>query len=217
MDMGGSASPQMEPRGLTDSRLRSRFYQRLTVATGYIATGLLALTLLLGTANLLLRRRTPISSYLRRDMGWWTAIFSVVHVIFGLELHSGGQIPLMLNYFFVNGSRLATSFTPLATSFTLANWTGLVALVIVVGLLTLSNDLALRALKAKTWKNLQRLNYTLFALVFAHAFFYGALLRVTSPYTLLLGLSVGAVLVGQAVGVWLWQHRNSRRGGHVYG
>jgi DMSO/TMAO reductase YedYZ heme-binding membrane subunit len=105
----------------------------------------------------------------------------------------------------------------LATNFTLANWTGLVALVIVVGLLTLSNDLALRALKAKTWKNLQRLNYTLFALVFAHAFFYGALLRVTSPYTLLLGLSVGAVLVGQAVGVWLWQQRNSHRGGHVYG
>jgi hypothetical protein len=34
----------------------------LTFITGYIATGLLALTLLLGPANLVLRRRNPVSS-----------------------------------------------------------------------------------------------------------------------------------------------------------
>jgi hypothetical protein len=45
----------------------------------------------------------------------------------------------------------------------------------------------------------------------AHAFFYGALLRETSPYTILLGLSVIAVVVGQAVGVWLFRRRYSRR------
>jgi DMSO/TMAO reductase YedYZ heme-binding membrane subunit len=38
-------------------------------------------------------------------------------------------------------------------------------LVIVVVLLALSSDSALRELKARTWKDLQRLNYTLFALV----------------------------------------------------
>ena len=37
-----------------------------------------------------------------------------------------------------------------------------------------------------------------------HAFFYGALLRVTSPFTVLLLLSVIAVSVGQALGIWLW-------------
>jgi hypothetical protein len=50
----------------------------------------------------------------------------------------------------------------------------------------------------------------LFALVILHAFFYGAFLRVTSPYTLLLGLTVVAVLVGQAVGVALWRRGNLR-------
>jgi hypothetical protein len=35
-------------------------------------------------------------------------------------------------------------------------------------------------------------------------------LRVTSPSTLLLGPSVVAVFVGQAVGVWLWRRRHSR-------
>ncbi|MBI2404154.1 MAG: hypothetical protein HYV20_15745, partial [Gemmatimonadetes bacterium] len=63
---------------------------------------------------------------------------------------------------------------------------------------------------ARRWKRLQHLNYALFALVIAHAFFYGALLRVTSPFTLLLGLSVIVVFVGQAVGVWLWRRRSSR-------
>ena len=53
----------------------------------------------------------------------------------------------------------------------------------------------------------QRLNYALFALVIAHAIFYGALLRVTSPYTLLLGLIVIAVFAGQAMGIWAWRRR----------
>jgi sulfoxide reductase heme-binding subunit YedZ len=178
---------------------------RLTVATGYVATGLLALTLLIGPASLLRRRRTPVSSYLRRDIGMWTAVFSVVHVLFGSLLHSGGQLSGLVAYF------LAPDGGPLLNSFGLGNWTGLAALVIVVGLLAISSDLALRTLKARPWKWLQRLNYGLFVLVIAHALFYGALLRVTSPFTLVLGVSVLAVFVGQMVGVWLWRRRYPRR------
>lgn len=176
--------------------------RRFAVATGYIATGLLVLTLLIGPANLLLRRRNPVSSYLRRDVGTWTAIFSVVHVIYGLQVHY--RLSDFLNYF------VAPDGSPLTNSFGLGNWTGLAALVIVVGLLTISSDFALRRLKAGPWKWIQRLNYALFALVILHAFFYGALLRATSPFTLLLGLSVIVVFVGQAVGVWLWRQRHAR-------
>jgi DMSO/TMAO reductase YedYZ heme-binding membrane subunit len=95
----------------------------------------------------------------------------------------------------------------LTNSFGLANWTGLAGLVIVAGLLSVSTDRALRELKANRWKNLQRLNYALFALVVLHAFFYGALLRVTSTFTLLLLAIVIAVLAGQLVGIWLWRRR----------
>jgi sulfoxide reductase heme-binding subunit YedZ len=174
-----------------------------TVATGYVATGLLVFTLLIGPANLLLRRRNPVSSYLRRDAGTWTAIVSVVHVIFGLQVHE--RLSNFLNYF------VAPDGSPLTNSFGLGNWTGLAALVIVAGLLALSSDAALRKLKAKNWKRLQRLNYALFALVIAHAFFYGAGARTGSPYTLLLLLSVNAVFFAQAVGVWLYGRRRSRR------
>jgi sulfoxide reductase heme-binding subunit YedZ len=175
---------------------------QLTVATGYVALGLLGLTLLIGPANLLLRRRNPVSNSLRRDAGTWTAGFSVVHVVLGLQLHGRGLLGV-LGYFVAEGR-------PLTSSFGLGNWTGLSALVLVVGLLALSTDRSLGELKARRWKRVQRLNYALFALVVLHAFFYGALLRRTSPFTLLLGLSVIAVFVGQAVGVWLWRRRHAR-------
>jgi sulfoxide reductase heme-binding subunit YedZ len=190
--------------------IQDRFTKaRLTTATGYVATGLLALTLVIGPANLLLRRRNPVSSYLRRDVGAWTAVFSVVHVILGLQVHGSGQISGFLGYFFASDGTLQLN------SFGLGNWTGLAATLIVLGLLAISSDLALRKLKAGRWKWLQRLNYALFALVVAHAFFYGALLRLTSPFTLLLGLSVIAVFVGQAAGVWLWKRRSGRRAAAV--
>jgi hypothetical protein len=93
--------------------------------------------------------------------------------------------------------------TPLTDSFGLGNWTGLAATAIVVGLLAISSDRALRGLEAGAWKWLQRLNYALFALVVAHAIYYGTLLRAASSSTLLLYLSVTAVFVGQAIGIWL--------------
>jgi sulfoxide reductase heme-binding subunit YedZ len=176
---------------------------QFTVATGYLALGLLGLTLLIGPANLLLRRRNPVSSYLRRDVGTWTAVASVAHVILGFQVHGGSGIFSFLDFFVADGR-------PLTNSFGLGNWTGLAALVIVAGLLALSTDGSLRELKARRWKNLQRLNYALFALVVVHAFFYGALLRTTSPFTLLLFFIVAAVFVGQAGGIWLWRRRNAR-------
>jgi sulfoxide reductase heme-binding subunit YedZ len=178
---------------------------RFTVGTGYVATGLLALTLLIGPVNLLLRRRNPVSTYLRRDAGTWTTIFCVVHVIYGLQVHGSDLLRSVPSFFF------ASDGSPLVNSFGLGNWTGLAATVIVVGLLALSSDVALRKLKAKPWKRIQRLNYAIFALVVVHAFFYGALLRTESSYTRLLLASVIAVFLGQVIGIWLWRHRNTRR------
>jgi methionine sulfoxide reductase heme-binding subunit len=204
------ATPPMEHNGQQtaspDERQNRLFMARLTTATGYVGLGLLGLTLLIGPANLLLRRRTPISSYLARDLGMWAAIISVIHVMVGLFVH-GPPAPLskrILFYFFAPGG------SPLTNAFGWGNWTGLAATVIVVGLLTISNNFALRKLKARHWKNLQRLNYALFALVIAHAIFYGALLRITSISTVLLGLIVSVVFIGQTVGVWLWRQRHSR-------
>ena len=200
--MNHSGNQTTNPDGIQNRLLIGRF----TTATGYIGLGLIGLTLLIGPANLLLRRRTPISSYLARDVGMWAAIVCVVHVIAGFFVH-GPSAPLVqriLFYFFAPDGSLLTN------RFGWANWTGLVATLIVVGLLAISSDAALRKLQARRWKNLQRLNYALFVLVIVHAIYYGALLRVTSISTLLLGLIVILVFIGQLVGIWLWRWRHGR-------
>jgi sulfoxide reductase heme-binding subunit YedZ len=184
---------------LSPSR-RSFSISQLASPTGDVALVLLAVTLLIGPVNLLLRRRNPINNYLRRDAGAWTAIFSVVHVIVGFQGHGGGAFGF-LDYFVADGR-------PLINSFGLGNWTGLAATLIVVGLLVLSTDRSLRELKAKRWKDLQRLNYTLLALVFLHAVFYGALGRMTSPFTIVLISTFILVLAGQVLGIWLWRRRH---------
>ena len=181
------------------------FLARLTTATGYVGLGLIGLTLLIGPANLLLRRRTPISSYLARDIGMWAAIVSVIHVIVGLFVH-GPPAPLIKRILFYF---IAPDGTLLNNNFGWGNWTGLAATVIVVGLLAISNDVSLRKLKAKRWKNLQRFNYALFAIVILHAMFYGALIRITSISTILLGIIISLVFIGQMIGIWLWQRRHS--------
>jgi sulfoxide reductase heme-binding subunit YedZ len=203
---GRAAESRPMPHGDGElSASRSRTVQQLTVATGYVGVGLLALALLLGPANLVLRRRNPVSTYLRRDVGIWTAVFSIVHVMLAVAIHvshGSGVLTAVLHFFVAENGR------PLTNSFGWGNWTGLAALVIVVGLLATSSDAALRTLKARPWKWLQRLTYALFLLVVLHAVFYGALLRMTSPFTRLLLLSVAAVVVGQLVGVWLWRRRH---------
>jgi sulfoxide reductase heme-binding subunit YedZ len=194
-------SPFTRHRGIFSGAFSMSLF---TIATGYVALGILGLTLLIGPVNLMLGRRNPVSSYLRRDLGMWTAIFSVIHVIVGFQVRGAGGTFGFLDYFVADGR-------PLTNDFGLGNWTGLAALVIVVGLLAISTNRSVRELKAERWKNLQRLNYTLFALVVLHAVFYGALVRMTSPFTFLLIFTVITVSVGQAVGIWLYRRRKHSR------
>jgi sulfoxide reductase heme-binding subunit YedZ len=189
------------PFGLSFDPSSRGFTSQLTVATGYLATALLALTMLVGPANLLLRRRNPLSNYLRRDLGTWTVIFSATHVILAFRSAYRGAFSF-IDFFFVGGR-------PLTDDFGLGNWTGLAALVLASGLLAISTTRAVRELGTARWKGLQRLNYTVFALVILHAVFYGALLRMGSPFTVLLICIVLSVLTAQATGIWLWRRRQA--------
>jgi methionine sulfoxide reductase heme-binding subunit len=178
------------------------FFSRSTRATGYVALGLLASTLLVGPANLLLRRHNPTSSYLRRDIGTWTVILSVAHVTLGFRAGHGGRgVVRILDFFFADGR-------PLTTRLGLGNWTGLAALVILAGLLAISTNSAVRELKGRRWKTLQRLNYTVFALVVLHSVLYGAL-GMTSPFTAVFVLTLVTALAGQAIGIVFWRRRHS--------
>ena len=177
---------------------------RFVVGTAYLGLVLLGVTLLVGPVNLLLRRRNPVSSYLRRDVGVWTALVSIVHVILGFGVllsDTGSGLVHFLELFVKHGK-------PVTDRIGLGNWTGLAATVIVVGLLVLSTDRSLSELKARRWKTLQRLNYVLFVFVVVHAVFYGSLSHSNMLSAGVLVSTVVAVLLGQAAGILLWRRRH---------
>ncbi len=64
---------------------------RASFATTYPALILLVLALLVGPLNLLKKRPNPVSSDLRRDLGIWAAILSILHVAIGQNVHLRGK------------------------------------------------------------------------------------------------------------------------------
>lgn len=174
----------------------------LAIASGYLALFYLVVTLLIGPIQLFRKKqkRNPVNINLRRDIGIWTALIGIVHVISGFQVHLQGQILL---YFFYDTADYLPRFNLFGTS----NYLGLLATVVLLTLLVLSNDLTLRRLKARRWKNLQRLNYGLIILVVAHTIGYESLVnqgfRVQS-FTLVLIL---LVLAFQVFGYFLTRER----------
>jgi methionine sulfoxide reductase heme-binding subunit len=171
---------------------------RLTVATAYAGLFMLAGTLLLGPLNILRARPNPISTDLRRDVGIWAALLGVAHVVVGLLTHFPGEPWL----FFFNGGRI-----PLRLDrFGIANYLGLAAVLILLLLLALSNDWALRSFGTRQWKALQRLNYILLGLVTIHALVYFGYEDRRLPF-----IGVLAVAVSVVVGIQLAGVRKRRR------
>lgn len=164
---------------------------------------LLTVTVSLGPLNLLRKRPNPVSADLRRDFGIWTAIVGIVHVIIGLQVHMGSPV----RYFIVRGRRGAAHarFDP----FGIANYTGAIATLILLVLLALSSDAALRTLGAERWKSLQRWTYGLGGLVLVHAAVYQLLEKRALPLVLLLVVATTA-----GVGFQLSGRRARARNSH---
>ena len=139
------------------------FYSDLT---GYVSLFFLAVTLLIGPFNLITGRRNPISTNLRRDAGIIGGILAVAHSVVGLFAHLRGRPWLYFIKETPEGWRMNLD------DFGIANYTGLLATLLIIILLAISNDLSLSKLKAKKWKNLQRTAYFMFILVIIHSFYY---------------------------------------------
>ena len=174
---------------------------RLSMATAYTGLFLLVATLLTGPVNLLKSQANPLSTDLRRDLGIGAAAVSLVHVVVGLQVHLGGKAWLYFLY-----PRSETHLLPFRYDpFGVANYTGLVATLIAVLLLAISNDLSLRLLGGKRWKAIQRWNYGLFGLVALHAIAYQLIEKRSQPYPLIL---TGALLLAIALqGAGWWKRR----------
>lgn len=142
-----------------------------TIGLGYLALAQLMFTLLVGPAEILLKtslNRNPVNIHLRRDVGIWAGINALAHVIFGLQVHRGGDI---VQYYFerVHGGLRLLSF---ADVFGFSNYTGGLAVIFIMLLLLISNNLSMTILRGSIWKWVQRTNYILAALTLAHTFGY---------------------------------------------
>jgi len=138
----------------------------ITCTSGYLSIFLLAVSLLLGPINLILKVKNPISTYIRRDIGIFGGILGVLHSVVGMFMHFTGRPWL----YFVK--EVEEGFIIRFGNFGLANYTGLIGALILILLLAISSDYFLGKLKALKWKSLQRTTYLMFLLVIAHSVFY---------------------------------------------
>jgi sulfoxide reductase heme-binding subunit YedZ len=170
------------------------------MATAYAGLILLAASLWIGPLNVLRQRPNPVSFDLRRDIGIWTGILAILHTGIGLTVHLRGR---MWMYFFKTLHPLQLQDTP----FGFANFTGLAAALLFLMLLAISNDLSLRTLKTRRWKNLQRWTYAAFVLTAAHGILYQLVEKRHLPWVLVFTALMIAVATIQIFGFFYAQRQ----------
>ncbi len=158
---------------------RAPLRTRLSVGTAYLGLGCVALSLVIGPLHLLRGRPNPVSSDLRRDLGIWGGVAGLAHTAVGLTVHMRG----------------------------LANYAGVVASAVLLLLVLLSSDLALRRLGAGRWKRWQRLNYLGAVAILGHGALYQLVERQRVVLVGLFATVAAATLVLQGLGF-----RRFRRG-----
>jgi methionine sulfoxide reductase heme-binding subunit len=181
---------------------------RASFATAYPALILLAATLIVGPCNLLGKRRNPLSSDLRRDIGIWAGILGVLHTAVGQNVHLRGRPWL----YYVYALKEHHAFPLRHDLFGLANYTGAVSVVVLMALLATSNDFSLRRLGASGWKKLQRWNYAVFALAAVHAVAYQAIEKQKLLFVATVILCIAITLALQISG---FIKRHSADGSHA--
>ena len=117
------------------------------------------------------------------------------NIVIGIQVHMGN----IWLYFFkaVKGD---DSYKFRDDLFGWANYAGFVAGLIVLVLLLLSNDLSLKWLRPRRWKNIQRWNYLLFALVLMHGIMYQIIEKRTMVIILLFSMIMLMPVIGQSLG-----------------
>lgn len=169
---------------------------KVSMATAYGSLFLFAASLMIGPWNVLRHQPNPLSSYLRRDIGIWAGILAIAHVIAGLQVHMAGKFWL----YFIPPPE-ARAFLPVRVDpFGLTNHAGLIATVVFIMLLCLSNNASIRALGAKRWKFLQRWNYAAAILVCLHGWVYQILEKREPAFVLVFTIVVLIVFAFQLAG-----------------
>ena len=173
--------------------LRRDVISRLSISTAYPALFLTAAAMLVGPWNVLHGRTNRVSFDLRRDLGIWAGIMALLHTGIGINVHLRGRPWL---YFIDEHHRVRHVL------FGMGNDTGLLAALLFLLLLAISNDFSLRRLGTRTWKSLQRWTYVAMVLAVMHAVAYQLVEKRQAAYDTLLWATIAATAVLQVAGWW---------------
>ena len=177
--------------------VRRDLISHLSIATAYPALFLTGAAILLGPWNVIRGRANPVSFDLRRDLGIWAGIMAVLHTGIGLNVHLRGRPWL---YFVNEHHRIRHDL------FGFGNDTGLIAAILFLLLLSLSNDISLRRLGTRKWKSLQRWTYGAIVLTVAHGVAYQQIEKRQESYRAVLWIMTGIIAALQFVGWWRTRH-----------
>jgi sulfoxide reductase heme-binding subunit YedZ len=177
----------------------------ISLSTGYVALALLAVTFALGPIYYLTTRRAPASTYLRRDVAIWGGLFSIAHVVFGLQVHLKGKMWAYFLFEDCGGCRIPIRYD----AFGIANYTGAAAALIVLVLLAISNDLSIRKLGLERWSAIQHWGRACAVLTVIHSLIYEVLEKRTVPALIGVWSTVAVVAVLFA---WRWFERRRATG-----
>jgi methionine sulfoxide reductase heme-binding subunit len=181
---------------------------RLSFASAYPALVLIAVTLSIGPLTVLSGNRIAASIDLRRDAGIWAGVTGIFHAVIGQCVHLRGRPWL----YYVYEDWRQKHFLPWRHDlFGLANYTGLIATLVLIGLLATSNDAALRKLGTPGWKKLQRWNYACFALTAVHTIAYQE--GVESQKLSFLAMALATLLVALVLQFAGFRMRSAHRQG----
>jgi len=173
---------------LTSHRSPAEF---ASFVTAYAGLGLLVTALVIGPLNLLRRQPNPISTDLRRDVGIWAGLFGTGHTVAGFQVHMQGELR---RYFILAARGMGAKF------FVAANLFGLIAVALLIVLVLISNDIALRRFGAARWKALQRVTYIVVVAVALHGAMYQLVERRRWPLALIFSLLIAFAAAMQSAG-----------------
>jgi len=176
----------------------------ISLGTAYAAYVFLALALVVGPWTMWRRRPLPVSSYLRRDFGIWAAVFAVLHAVIGLQVYP----EVSFWNFFLYPDNENPVFPIRLDFFGIANYLGLISALVLLFLLCLSSDLALRTLRAKRWKGLQRWAYLAAAITLSHGVMYLFMGQRTGGFVIMFLVISGIALTAQLWGVVTTKRRS---------
>ena len=179
--------------------MRRDVISRLSISTAYPALFLTVAAMVIGPWKVLRGRTTAVSFDLRRDLGIWAGIMALLHTGVGLNVHLRRRPWL---YFIDEHHRMRHDL------FGIGNDTGLLAALLFLFLLAISNDLSLRRLGAPTWKSLQRWTYIAVGFTLMHAAAYQFVEKRQVAYLALLWVTITTITVLQAGG---WRRMKRKR------